>query len=554
MVRLKKLQRRPLLRKRRQADPIISSSGSPKGRRWFALTPLNCLACVCLFLNVLVLSLTLMINRRLKQKGNVVPNQTPPPERISSSVATVAAAKGDFKISSSHGASNYLVPPAKVKESPTPLHIVFHTDCRDPTQDWQAYVLFYGIYKMKQPGEVTRVISGCQQEGRKMSLETTHKTQIEPMGVLASGSASRFHVHFAPAHPHQAEIGSLRKHMKYFNRPFGIYHWMEHVLGYSEQKPNNAHDGTVIIVMDCDMIVMRPLTADFGMEELWKKQLNPQLQGQPQRVQPGHPMAQHTAFPSQWWNELEVGTVSSPAIQPGLTKLQQMLRSDVDNHYATGLPILAAASDFYPLVQKWSAVAFPLFEALQEKILREPHGPYALAAAELQKPHQLAESFSIQGHKEPGFGLLEAHFSGYEGAALLSRPDAQCRQTPVELKPHILQYSKRYGLGNFIIGKHYMPKNFMGTMDACDQPLYAEPPDNIAELFRYYMDPELKQRVEIEKEMHILQMSVMLCEIIQAFNEAATNWKQRHCTQARVNIDKQLQFEDGEPPKSRRER
>jgi len=69
-------------------------------------------------------------------------------------------------------------------------HIVFSTGC-SLYQDWQSYVFFFQAAAARQPGTVTRIVSGCDaEEERKMA--DLFQDQIHPM------APGRFKIHFTP--------------------------------------------------------------------------------------------------------------------------------------------------------------------------------------------------------------------------------------------------------------------------------------------------------------------------------------------------------------------
>ena len=43
------------------------------------------------------------------------------------------------------------------------IHVIFSTDC-NPYQDWQSLFLFHSAYTVGQPGPITRIASGCNEE------------------------------------------------------------------------------------------------------------------------------------------------------------------------------------------------------------------------------------------------------------------------------------------------------------------------------------------------------------------------------------------------------
>jgi len=69
-------------------------------------------------------------------------------------------------------------------------YIVFSTGC-SLYQDWQSYVFFFQAMSANQPGTVTRIVSGCDEEDEKKMTEQFEK-EIHPM------APGRFKIHFTP--------------------------------------------------------------------------------------------------------------------------------------------------------------------------------------------------------------------------------------------------------------------------------------------------------------------------------------------------------------------
>lgn len=467
-------------------------------------------------LNILVLLMTMSISLRLKEQH-------------------LKEIHGDNLIHQYPNQNNNMAVAASGKSEPPKYHIVFTTDCKDPMQDWQSYVFFHSVFKSKQQGEVTRIVTDCGDQ-RAKRLKSAHQEQIEPM------APGRFHLHFGPAHPKQAEVGGLRKHMKYFNMPFGVQHWMEVVLGYSptDSSSENIHDSTIIMLLDHDQAILRPLVHDFaGQREIWKQNKAKPNTHPLFKVVPGNIIAQHSDFPSEWWNLLEMP--EHPLAAKGIAQMKALGRDVVESHYAAGLPIISTARDFYTLVQHWNEFTYPMYQKLEEKILKEPQGPYALAAAALHRPHLLAETLSVNDYRAPGLELL-AQLKDY---MLFPSAEEYCRKMPPSLKPHVLQYNKRYALADqFVIGKLYVPSDFVGSSPAsCETPLLVEPPDDAADRYHFYMDPELGKPIPFREEAHNRQMTFMLCETIQLLNQAAIHFKEHYCIMSQnVNMQKTLTF------------
>ena len=87
-------------------------------------------------------------------------------------------------------------------------HMVFSTSC-SPFQDWQSILFFYFAWKVKQPGTVTRIASGCN-DAEAERLQQVHREQIEVLSL-------NFKLHITPDF-------NFSDDTKYFNKPFGIQH------------------------------------------------------------------------------------------------------------------------------------------------------------------------------------------------------------------------------------------------------------------------------------------------------------------------------------------
>ena len=96
---------------------------------------------------------------------------------------------------------------------PQEYHVIFSTGC-SRSQDWQSYVFFYHAQKSGQLGTITRIASGCTHQ-QKRDLTSYHNQKIRTI-------SPRFKIHFTP------DYSNVRKDAdyKYFNKPFGVKHWM----------------------------------------------------------------------------------------------------------------------------------------------------------------------------------------------------------------------------------------------------------------------------------------------------------------------------------------
>jgi hypothetical protein len=74
-------------------------------------------------------------------------------------------------------------------------HIIFSTGC-SIYQDWQSYLFFFFAMKSKQPGTITRIVSGCDPEDQD-KLQKFFDETIHPMSP-----EGRFKIHFTPDYSH----------------------------------------------------------------------------------------------------------------------------------------------------------------------------------------------------------------------------------------------------------------------------------------------------------------------------------------------------------------
>lgn len=378
--------------------------------------------------------------------------------------------------------------------------LVFSTSC-SPSQDWQSYVFFYHAWKIHQPGTVTRIASGCD-EKQIRDLTKLHKEQISIM-------SDRFKVHFAPA----CEDGRS----KYFNKPFGLRDYMEKSLGY----PDNHHDNDIIMIVDPDMMLLRPLTHKFSLEKTKWVVPNPSSA----TVTHGHPISQAYGFGSSWITSIAanasyVAGEDSPA-------LQVEKGAEAAHYYPAGPPYLATARDMYQIAVHWTKFVVRIHD-LFPHFMSEMHG-YSFAAAHLKLPHQLATSFMVS---DVGIDRGE----GWSFLRSSNREDV-CDSTSIAMEnlPYVFHYCQRYALGRWFIGKYKIPRNLF----ECDAPLLREPPMDVAVKYDWFMYPNEKTIKNYAKRpFRVLQNGWALCRLISSLNEVVTNYKSKHCDPSISNFTK----------------
>lgn len=273
-------------------------------------------------------------------------------------------------------------------QPPVKYHTVFSTGC-STFQDWQSYVFFYHALQSGQEGHITRIASGCEGE-TKDELERIFKDEI------ASMDPERLHLHQTPEF---GKVGGLKRSFKYFNKPFGMRHWFENVLGYPENHAE--HDDSIVILLDPDQILLRPFTDDFThSSETWRLKDDSRHK---LKVEHGSPFSQQYGYGLQWLYK-----VNQTYVFDGPTPVATMTKQEAADYYnAMGPPYVATAKDMYAIVKTWSDIV-PRVRDQYPYLLAEMFA-FNIAAAHLGLRHTLAFSFMVSdvGTGGEGWPLVE---------------------------------------------------------------------------------------------------------------------------------------------------
>jgi len=398
-------------------------------------------------------------------------------------------------------------------------HIIFSTTCSEQ-QDWESYVFFYHAFKVKQPGTVTRLASGCSEEQAK-KLTEFHLNHIQTM-------SNRFHVHFTPDYS-RIRMNNGRFPYKYMNKPYSVRNWMENVLGLNETQPVPPEiDNDVVILMDPDMILLRPLGHDFTQEpSIWAKE--------PDRdhmiVKHGNPIAQQDGYLSNEWVKFDMKNITQDPNTPALS----VTTEQAPYFYNTGPPYLATVRDMFDIAVKWTEFAPRIFD-IYPKLFAEMYG-YCTATAHLKLPHTMLKSI-----------VVSTTITRREGWAFIdSLPDDQVCNPAADAKlPFVLHYCKRYFLERFFFSKYRLRKNYL----RCGTPLLTLPSNQILDVDYYVPIPEAtgKQKPKPEKRplpdrKQRKRELFMLCGLIGKINEAVIFYKQNHCD-GKANFNETYNFHD----------
>lgn len=213
-----------------------------------------------------------------------------------------------------------------------PVHYtIFSTAC-SASQNWQSFMFFFFAHKVQQPGYVIRIASGCTQ-AQQDQLQKFHQTHISKLN-------HKFSVHFTPDF---ADVSG--DNYKYYNKPFGVRHWMEYGLNYSQSKLNQD---AIIMILDPDMILLRPLTYDFTHSNVI---IHKSQRGTPETkmVMHGQPWASLYAFGDGPFrvdmDYVFANQTDSPALRT--------TKDQINHNYPGGPPYMATGKDMYNIVNAW---------------------------------------------------------------------------------------------------------------------------------------------------------------------------------------------------------
>jgi len=390
----------------------------------------------------------------------------------------------------------------------TPLHVVFSTSCSDQMH-WESFVFFYHAYKVKQPGTVTRIASGCNDEEAEEARKF-HQASIATM-------SSRFHLHLTPDFSKQRLHDNAKSSYKYMNKPFGLRDWLEGALAMNATKDDprrveGVEDG-VVILMDPDMVLLRPILHDFSKEDVIYAEEHPATT----IVTHGKPMAQQDGYLDTKWMHINGSFITG---DPNIGRPKD--RSGPLN-WNTGPPYLATVKDMYDISLLWTDYA-PRVDHVNPGLFAEMQG-YIWATYKLGLPHTLIKSIVVSNTETP-------HREGWSYVDALPN-DQVCDPPPTANLPIGLHYCGRYAVGpDFFFSKYRLKKNFL----SCEKNLMMPPPRDIGTQYDFFIAPPPasgKPPKEPEKKTfskkRVKREAFMMCGLIDSVNEAATYYKKHNC-------------------------
>jgi len=398
-------------------------------------------------------------------------------------------------------------------------HIVFSTDC-GPYQRWQSYLLFYQALKIGQPGKITRIVSGCNEKDSKEELMWHEKYITKSMN-------DKFYIHLTPQFDSNS-IHETEKSYEFFNKPFGLLHWMEHspnMAFLNNQKQQTIHEDDIIILLDPDMVLLTPITLNMTTQELSNLQMSQapntkQNDNSTISLIHGKPIAQIYGLGEKWtsFNLTAITGPDSPAMS--------VSQNDARKFYPAGPPYIATAKDFYQIAIKWAEFA-PYVHAQYPHLLAEMYA-YCIAAAHLELPHTLYKSLMVSNTEvqEEGWSAIDK-----------TEPEDICELGTTSVThlprpgPVLLHHCQRYMLADWFFGKRRVPHDLF----SCTKSLLKIPPKELGSLYGYIIPPPdqgtngpPRKKRDISPQ-RAKREAYMICALTKALNDASTFFKGRHC-------------------------
>jgi hypothetical protein len=306
---------------------------------------------------------------------------------------------------------------------------------------------------------------------------------------------------------------------------------MEKVLGFPK---NEDDDEAVIILMDPDMILTRPMTRYFNKTvDRWCEgdtrdiPKNNNKEDYYWKVDRGRPVAQKYTLANEWtrW-----GTTLSDLVGTDSPALRVSPKEALD-HYQLGPPYLATARDMYNIVAKWADIVRDVHKAWRtltqqhEEMLADMIA-FVIAAAHLQLPHQMSQSFMWS---DPRIAYEEP----WDWVESLPK-ERLCDGTILQdggMMANVFHYCQIYSFRDYTFYK----LDLRGKIFKCNHPLLVEPKFlTDADTFDWttehwnlqYRLPENKQKWA---ERTNQREAFMTCQLIYRVNEAMEHHRLHTC-------------------------
>ena len=344
--------------------------------------------------------------------------------------------------------------------------------------------------------------------------------------------SDRYRIHFTPhfSGVKDEATGEVKGDYKFFNKPYGLKHFLEHGELMGLDDVSNAADEAggrmkrpddVIILADPDFLLLRPLTDDFSdvTETLVGKRRTGVYRKMAETngnvVSGGHPYAQAYGLGTQWrkFDLNAIAGIDSPA--------KDVSQSDGALYYPVGPPYVGIASDMYSISIAWSEFV-PRVYAEYPHLLAEMYA-YCIAAAHLNLPHTIIDSMMVSS-----VGSGEGGTGGEGWEYVLNVPAEEIcdygmhPNHDVRRMPNVVHYCQHYGVARYMFGKRRVPHDVF----TCEHPPLLEPPIDLGSGKYPWIETKLgSKRVEMKAGKEKME-AFMVCALTRGVNDALAFFKE----------------------------
>lgn len=314
-----------------------------------------------------------------------------------------------------------------------------------------------------------------------------------------------YHVHFTPDFAYDP-IKKIK--YVYFNKPFGLKHWLEHA-----DPP--VGDEAIVCLVDPDFIFLRPFTSKVrGLAGLSPKLEDTELMD---RVVEGKPVAAIYGLGAPWTVEGPNSMFKKHKICEPASPCLRTETAFAQRHYSVGPPYVAHRRDMQRIAAAWCRYAKPVHEQYPE-LLAEMYA-YSIAAAHEQLPHLQLSNYMLSNihmsERDEAWSLVDAlpEVCSAPVAGLLS---------PQQPLPAFLHYCQVYRAGEMGWAKR---RPQLLDIFSCESPLLLEPYEGLAAL-----DYKLVAGKKIKiSQRDIKRNTFAICVTHGAVNAAVEFFKSRMC-------------------------
>lgn len=376
----------------------------------------------------------------------------------------------------------------------TRYHTVFSTDCYSHMY-WRNYMVFYTALKVRQPGHVTQIVSGCNEKEAENIMNWFYKN----VAVLSE----RFHIQLTP-HFSTVSNGEVHEYRK-FSKAFGLKYWMEHSPNLERKTHANTspifdrkHDHDIVISIEPEMVFTRPIKID------------PKI-----IVKKGSLVVQSYDNGSQW-ESLDLDRISIDELSPAGSYDQ----SEKSKYFAMGPPYIIDLGDMHEISKKWSEYVHRVYKETADFLMADRYS-FSIAVAESKLKPTLIDSLMVSNPKssKENWDMID-EIPDNKVCGFGKNPDQSVDHTP-----NVLYLSNQYSIGTeWFYSEHIISPQVYD----CNRALFQEPPNSIP-LFYDYRWPPSEQNKTVVPKSQIKRESFILCSATALLNEAATMFKSTAC-------------------------